>query len=408
MSRWTLLPLLGGLVCGGCLSSDVDVAPTDAGILADAGVSPDAGSGGADGGAELSGGFTEAPSGDSPWALPSRPPWCDTYSRWSGRRQGLRRVAVGPRDDWQAAIAEAEAGDEIVLAPGRYVVEAGPLQIPGEVILRGLTGDPRSVQLEGGLRLAGPDIHIGDVSAVGGAVQWAFAAEASGAALYNVRSVGATEAHLKARGGAEGAQIVCVEITAALGGPSPSSAALDLADVTGWQIDGALIYALDGVGIRLHGNSGADNTLSRSLLLEIARPVVVEGGHGDVEIRNVFAARRASGGPAFALNGAGEAALRHVTARVAGSAPISAGPSLTGLRLVNALLSAPPATAPGLTVVDEGSLYDATDADFESPADYHLDPESAAVGAGAPSSVTVDLEGEPRSAPVDVGCDQVP
>ncbi|MCA9621377.1 MAG: right-handed parallel beta-helix repeat-containing protein [Myxococcales bacterium] len=131
--------------CGGG-ESDSTAATSGSGAAGVGGSSSSGGSGSGAGGAGAGGAGAGGAGGGG---LPSAD--CEPLPAPSGPV-----IMVGPNDDVAGAVATAQSGDTVLLAAGTYDLSGSALWVGDDgVTIRGATGDPADVVLDGGYDTAG-------------------------------------------------------------------------------------------------------------------------------------------------------------------------------------------------------------------------------------------------------------
>ncbi|MFN3199332.1 MAG: hypothetical protein ACE366_13095 [Bradymonadia bacterium] len=354
---------------------------------------------------QFGGGFDEE-SDTAAHAYPEPSARCVPYLRSDVLRPRAGRVQVGPNDPWREAITTAESDTEVVLNPGRYDVEETPLSVPAGVTVRGLTGTSTDISIIGSVRMEGAESVLADVSVRRGQVGITLSPQAHNTLLWRVQTVDHARSHIFSDGSVAGVEVMCGEITTSYRGVEPSEAAIDLRGGTEWLLSDNFIYALDGVGMRFGGAGARQNVVARNAMIEVTHPVVVWPDHVSLMLQNNFILRRASGGPGLLATSSRSVRMLHNTVRVA-EAPAVHFDGITEGVLLNNFFNSEPSTENSPSYTYSGNLFDAEDADFESPNSYHLVEGDRAIGVGISlTEIDQDIEGDTRWERFDVGCDQ--
>ncbi len=385
----------------------------------------------------------EPPPGDAPPPeAPADAAFCPPYDESPLFRRRAARVVVGPRDDWQSAIADAAPGTEVVLRRGEYLLgDTYAVAVRDDVTVRGETDDARDVVIRGrgygpeseGLMITGANVTIAHLSMTqirNHAISIKPEAGARAPHLYalDLRDIGTQ--HVKSsmgpNGGAEAGVVACSRIGYSPGGVRGDYVnAIDVHGGVDWVIRDNYIYNIQGdgsgcevdidCGSYLSGpailvwNRARGTRIERNMLVDNFRNIALglDRGHEGGVVRNNFIFREGSGDAGIELRSANGVAVVHNTVRVGdypGAIEFSDG---RDLRFDNNLLSAPLRNRGGAQFEARGNIEDAGDGDFVSPSDPHLRAGSRAIGAGvATDGAADDIDGDARGDRRDVGADQ--
>lgn len=373
--------------------------------------------------------------------------FCPAYEASDEFRSRANEITVGPDSDWERALADAAPGTTVLLQDGTYQMTRYAVYLANpNITIRGASGNRDAVVIQGqgysvggeGLMVAAPGITIADLSITGirnHAISLkpdAGEAGASSTYMYNVNLVDNGTQQIKGSSGGDnnGGILACSAIGYTADGiQGDYIGAIDLHQSTDWIIRDNYIYGVsgDGTGCEIDidcgrysashpaillWNGSGNIVVERNTIVDSWRAITLglgtrfEGG----AVRNNFIYQSESGDAGIELWDVHDVVVEHNTVLVIDyPGAIEYGGS-TNITLRNNLLSAEPldrpsrGTSTGMSI--SGNITDATTSDLATAGQPQLPAGSRAIGAGVPSALDVDIDGDARTGRWDVGADQ--
>jgi|GEM_PF-486294 len=369
--------------------------------------------------------------------------FCPRYEVSDLYRPRTNQITVSPDDDWERALLDAPPDTEILLADGDYQMTRYAVYLTqAGLTIRSASGDRDAVTIRGqgygvggeGLMLAGAGITIADLSMTAirnHAIAIKPSAGAADINVYNVNLYDNGTQQIKAASDAENRNgvVACSAI-----GYTPDGVqgdyigAIDVHRAANWVVRDNYIYNVsgDGSGCEIDIDCGRYNshpailfwsdsrdvTLERNVIVDSWRGITLGLGRGFERgtVRNNFIYQSEPGDAGIELYDTRDVTIEHNTVFSVGyRGAIEYGGS-SNVMIRNNLVSATPLDRPsrgestGVTLV--GNITDAVVGDLAVPGEPGLADGSRAIGAGVPSPVTIDIDGDERIGRWDVGADQ--
>jgi len=370
---------------------------------------------------------------------------CPAYVDSTLYRARQATITLGPGDNWEAAMIDAPSGTEILLRDGDYYMTRYAVYLANsDITIRSVSGNRDAVTIHGpgydtgneGLMIAADRITIADLTMTG-MRDHAIAMKPDASAgldetfIYNVHIFDIGTQHIKGSGGGDNRNgvVACSSLGYTPGGARGDyNGAIDVHQGFDWLVRDNYIYNLtgDGTGCQVDFDCGtyvsapavyfwqgsAGTIVERNVFNESFRNIAfgLGQGHEGGVIRNNFIYRTEPGDSGIEVWNANGAVVEHNTVLLLdgyqGAIEFRSADDLT---VRNNLISTPLWNRGGVSgLTGGGNIENATVADLAGPGDPHLAAGSRAIGAGVATSVTSDIDGEPRIGSWDVGADQAP
>jgi hypothetical protein len=339
-------------------------------------------------------------------------------------------------------VSTAGPGTTILVADGNYVLTDNLWLNRRGVTLRGQSGDRAAVVLDAGpngvgeaVVVSADNVTIADVTIRGAGNHcihvWGHHGDGTaGFRLYRSTLLDAGEQLLKVSsdwGGnmAANGEVACSYLAYSTHAPSDYTNGVDVHAGTNWSIRDNFFERIRGPGDGYAGptilvwSASSGTQVEGNILVDCYRGIALGNpsrtdGHRGGVIRNNFIARSMNGDRAIELAYASDALVAHNTILHLGPSDTNVsvdafGDGTTGL-VANNLTNAPLQQRAGAAVDQQGNVFQARRGWFVDPdgGDLHL-VDSASVPRGAVSAlddVPLDIDGEPRKDPADVGADE--
>lgn len=371
--------------------------------------------------------------------------FCPAYEASNIYRPRANEIRVSPGDDWERALLDAQPDTEILFEDGDYqMTRYAVFLTQADLTIRSASGNRDAVTIRGrgyseggeGLMIAGPGITIADLSMTAirnHAIAIKPSQGASAVNVYNVHLYDNGTQQIKAASDAENRDgvVACSSI-----GYTPDGVqgdyigAIDVHRAANWTVRDNYIYNVtgDGSGCEIDIDCGRYNShpailfwsdsrdvmFERNVIVDSWRGITLGLGRGFERgtIRNNFIYQSEPGDAGIELYDAHEVMVEHNTVfSVDYRGAIEYG-GTSNVTIRNNLVSAPPLDRPsrgestGVTLA--GNITDGVVGDLAVPGQPALADGSRAIGAGVPSPVAFDIDGDARIDRWDVGADQHP
>lgn len=377
-------------------------------------------------------------------------------------------IMIGPGDDLASTVANAPSGSTILLADGTYDLAGSDYIVfrTNGVTLRSESGDPEAVVLDGGygggsiLNVAADDITIAELTVQRATwhpihVTGGTDSNTENATIYRVRVIDPGQQAIKINASGEGyyadhGTVACSTVIMTDEGRGHVDACytggVDAHLALGWRIhDNYFEGFWCDEGLSEHAvhfwNSGRDTVVERNVIVDCARgigfglgetgngtsrdygddpcPGATFLGHIDGVIRNntvlgadpaMFASQYGFDSGISLEQACGTEVVHNtIVALEQPFTSIEYRWSSTNVTIHNNLVTHAIMPRDNAQADLQGNISDNPDtSQFVNAAanDLHLVPGAAAIDAGVPTSVTEDIDGDPRDASPDVGADE--
>ncbi|MGA9349080.1 MAG: DNRLRE domain-containing protein, partial [Anaerolineae bacterium] len=364
--------------------------------------------------------------------------FCPPYVDSPLYRPRQTQITVGPNDDWMGIIQSAQPGTEILLLDGEYLLDQYAVLVYDDVTIRSASGNRDAVLVRGmgygvgseGFMVYGANVTIADLSMTAmrnHAISIKGEQGAQAPHIYNVHLYDIGTQHIKGTpGGIADGVVACSSIGYTPGGVQGDYIdGVDIHQAIDWVIRDNLFYNIwgDGSGCEvdidcgtytsgpaiLMWNSASGTIVERNVFRDCFRNIAfgLGNGHEGGIIRNNFIYQSTPGDAGIELRDAHNAQVQHNTIILGGDYPGAIEVwNADGHLIRNNLITAPVWNRGNASFTAGGNITDASNDDLVAPGDPHLPPGSRAIGAGVPTDVDSDIDGDPREGRWDVGADQ--